>query len=77
MSDGGPKEHRHLFSSIKSESRRRDLLDSWNEIDSLVISGFVGSERDGWRLLHRTAFGEAHEIDLGDNYKIQIHLLLA
>jgi hypothetical protein len=72
-----PDGRRHLFESVESEARRRELLFRWNEIDSLVVSGFVGSERDGWRLLHQTAYGEAHEIDLGDNYSVQVHLLLA
>lgn len=70
-------DHRHLFESVKSESRRLELLSVWNEIESLVVTGFVGSESEGWSLLHRTAYGEAHEIDLGDNYAVQIHLLRA
>jgi hypothetical protein len=67
----------HLFSSVIDESKRRDLANRWSEIDASVLRGFVKSDRTGWRLLHRTDHGEAHEIDLDDEYKVQIHLLLA
>ena len=71
-----PASHRHLFQSVQSEPRRQELLSNWNEIVSQAESGLVGSETNGWRLLHQTPFGEAHEIDLGDNFSVQIHYLL-
>jgi hypothetical protein len=66
-----------LFSSVSDISKRQDLTNRWNEIDASVMRGFVKSERTGWRLLHQTEHGEAHEIDLDVEYKVQIHLLLA
>jgi len=74
--------HRQLFHAVESESRRRELQSRWDAIDevfynkqrtrSLLVDG-----REGWRILHRTEHGEAHEIDLGDGYVAQIHVLLA
>ena len=32
---------------------------------------------DGWSLLHRTLHGEAHEKDLGEGYKVRVHMLLS
>jgi len=69
-----------LFHTVKDETRRLELLSRWNEIDELVNSSNKGrrlEERVGWRLLHRTEYGEAHEIDLGESYKAQIHMLRA
>jgi hypothetical protein len=63
--------------NLQDESKRRDLTNRWSEIDASVLRGFVKSDRTGWRLLQRTDHGEAHEIDLDDEYKVQIHLLLA
>jgi hypothetical protein len=45
------------------------------DIDLLVDNGTVGTAEQGWRLLHKSAHGEAHEIDLGNGFTIQIHLL--
>lgn len=73
---------RQLFHAVESESRRRELQSRWDAVDevfynkqrtrSLLVEG-----RKGWRVLHRTEHGEAHEIDLGDGYVAQIHMLLA
>jgi hypothetical protein len=32
---------------------------------------------DGWSLLHRNSHGEEHELDLGQGYKVRVHMLLA
>jgi hypothetical protein len=66
-----------LFSSVTDESRRRRLLQQWEEINKAVVNGFKSSDRKGWRLLHRTEYGEAHEIELDDEYTVQVHALLA
>ena len=31
----------------------------------------------GWKLLHHTSRGEEHELDLGEGYKVRIHMLMA
>jgi hypothetical protein len=31
----------------------------------------------GWRLLHRTHHGEEHELELGEGFKVRVHMLLA
>lgn len=66
-----------LFSSVADENRRRELLRRWEEINKSVINGFKASDRQGWRLLHRTEYGEAHEIELDEEYTVQVHALLA
>jgi hypothetical protein len=71
------RHQRQLFSLVSNGSRRRYLENRWAAINAQVLSGFIKSDSDGWRLLHRTEFGEAHEIDLDDEYKVQVHLLRA
>jgi hypothetical protein len=31
----------------------------------------------GWRMLHKKLHGEEHEFDLGEGYKLSVHMLLA
>jgi hypothetical protein len=69
--------NRGLFSSVYDPHRRQELLSRWDEINFLVVNGFVASESEGWRRLHRTEYGLAHEIQLDDTYKVQVHMLLA
>ena len=66
-----------LFSSVTDVSRRRELLRRWEEINAAVVNGFKASDREGWRLLHQTEYGEAHEIELDEEYTVQVHALLA
>ena len=66
-----------LFSSVTDENRRRILLSRWEEINKVVTNGFRASDREGWRLLHKTEYGEAHEIELDEVYTVQVHALLA
>lgn len=52
-----------------------------DEIDALVDLGMIGAEikgtsqRKGWRLLHASEQRWTHEIDLGDGYAVQLHML--
>jgi hypothetical protein len=66
-----------LFSSVADVDRRQILLSRWEEINKAVIHGFETSDREGWRLLHRTEYGEAHEIELDEEFTVQVHALLA
>lgn len=75
--DAKRTQQRQLFSAVKDEERRRKLLQKWDEINKSVNNGFHQSERARWRLLHKTPYGEAHEIDLDDEYTVQIHTLYA
>lgn len=76
----GNRGRRSLFRAVENEYRRRDLETKWKEIDE-IVNDTSRSRRleavEGWRLLHRSLYGEAHEIDLGDNYRVQVHMLLA
>jgi hypothetical protein len=69
--------NRGLFSSVYDPHRRQELLSRWDEINFLVVNGFVASESEGWRRLHHNEYGSAHEIQLDDTYKVQVHMLLA
>jgi hypothetical protein len=75
--DVARKKQRSLFSAVKDEERRLTLLKKWDEINTSVNNGFLSSERARYRLLHKTDYGEAHEIDLDDEYTVQIHTLYA
>lgn len=76
------KKHRALFHTVEDKSERRELQAKWKDIDD-IVNDTSGARRrrldvlEGWRLLHQTEYGEAHEIDLGYDYKAQIHLLRA
>ena len=50
------------------------IAEALDEIDTLVDSGRIAS---GWRKLHESEYGRAHEIDLGDGYTVQLHQLKA
>jgi hypothetical protein len=66
-----------LFSTVTDVDRRQMLLQRWDEINLSVMNGFKASDKEGWRVLHATDFGEAHEIELDEEFKVQIHALLA
>ena len=46
-------------------------------VEKLLKRRDNNAHEDGWRLLHRKEHGEAHELDLGEGYKVQVHMLLA
>jgi hypothetical protein len=73
----GNMNQRQLFSSVTDKTKRRELLKRWDEINSSVLNGLNSSDLVGWRLLHRTEFGEAHEMELDDVHTVQLHFLLA
>jgi len=66
---------RNLFENVKNEVRRAELVANWQKISSQIENGVIPSQHEGWRLLHRSSYGEAHEIDLGEDYSLQVHLL--
>jgi len=74
------EQHRSLFHAVEDESQRRELQAKWKEIDD-IVNDTNGAHRrrlnvlEGWRLLHQTEYGEAHEIDLGYDYKAKVHML--
>jgi hypothetical protein len=67
---------RQLFSSVANDSRRLYLENRWNEIDAFLMSELKQSDWDGWRLLHRSEYGDAHEIDLDGEYTVRVRRLL-
>ena len=34
-------------------------------------------QQEGWRMLHSTKYAEEYELDLGQGYKLSVHMLLA
>lgn len=56
------------------------VMAKWRELDEETENHSHGTERrlgSGWRVLHESEHGEAHEIDIGQGYRIQVHKLLA
>jgi len=53
------------------------VMAAFDDIDQVVDNWMVDSEqeRQGWRKLHESEHGEAHEVDLGDGFVVQIHML--
>lgn len=60
---------------VENDSLPPAVAAALEDIDLLIENGLVGSERDGWRKMNETPNGHSHEIDLGDGYTIQIHIL--
>jgi len=54
------------------------VVAKWRELDHKLENHAHGSEkRSGWRLLDESRSGEAHELDIGGGYVVQVHKLLA
>lgn len=52
--------------------RRRE-----HALEKLEELGYQNLHLDGWRMLHQAEHSELHELDLGEGYKLSIHMLLA
>ena len=53
------------------------LAIAWNDFIPDIEQRVDGREhQSGWRLLHRHRRAEAHELDLGAGYSLQVHKLL-
>jgi len=53
------------------------LAAAWDDFITDIEQRVDGREHEnGWRLLHRHRKGEAHELDLGEGYTLQVHKLL-
>jgi hypothetical protein len=64
---------RSLSSSLPQRALRSlEVVDAEIELGVSAIT-----HENGWRLLHRSTHGEAHEKHLGDGFSVQVHLLLA
>lgn len=51
------------------------VVEAFDSVDQQLDSGTGLKGVAGWRKLHETKYGEAHEIDAGDGFTIQIHML--
>lgn len=69
-------QRRGLFHDVASQTRRRELLADLKQVDSIVDRGLLRTD-PRWRMLHQTDGGEAHTMDLGEGYSVQVHLLRA
>lgn len=53
------------------------VLRKWTDLDVELEHHSHDTERmHGWRVLHGDAHGEAHELDLGEGFLIQVYKLL-
>jgi hypothetical protein len=51
------------------------VVEAFDNVDQLLDSGTGVKGVTGWRKLHETNYGEVYEIDAGDGFTIQIHML--
>jgi hypothetical protein len=75
------RRQRHLKKRIRErsfpklpETIRRTMREAVSKLEQRIDDM---AHEDGWRLLHRTKHGEAHEMELGEGYKVRVHMLLA
>jgi hypothetical protein len=50
---------------------------AFGDVDTMVDKGMMSAEQPGWRKLHDNEHAHAYEMDLGDGYVVQIHMLKA
>ena len=62
---------RHLFAGALSH-RRAELLRAFHEIDDTVNQGVI---QPSWLVMYQNESGSGYEIDLGESYSVQIHIL--
>lgn len=55
-------------------SLRKKMRDA---VEKLAARLDDNAHEDGWKLLHRSKHGEAHEMEFEQGYKIRVHMLLA
>jgi len=71
-----PRKQRRAASSSRQLSQR--VLRSIEAVDEEIEAGIeVFTEESGWRLLHSSPHGQAHEKHLGEGIVAQVHFLLA
>ena len=82
--DSGPGNNRRggtrglrKVSGSRSRSVPAAVFAAFDDLDRLVDNGLVGTVEQGWRKLHESEHGEAHEVDVGNGFLVQIHLLKA
>lgn len=77
--DGGRRLRSNLSFSLDTTAKRLKMqsmseeMDIWFDIVSIQKSPL----QPGWRRLHGNEYAEGYEVDLGDGYRIQYHLLRA
>jgi hypothetical protein len=61
-----------------NRGRRRlpaEVAMALESIDDMIDDGTFSSGKHGWRTLHESMYGHAHEIDIGNGYTVQVHAL--
>jgi len=71
----GNGNRRHLREPLgRSRPVPESVAAAFDDVDRLVDNGLIEAE-GSWRKLHESKHGAAHEIDAGEGFTIQIHLL--
>lgn len=74
--DGGRRRNLREPSPPLARPVPASVVEAFDNVDRLVNSQNNGLDgMKGWRKLHESMYGEAHEIDAGDGFTIQIHML--
>lgn len=83
-----PRQQQKLEKKNETESFKLGVEDAVEQFPSWLRSKFNNAVsslekrkdgnfvEDGWKLIHRYEYGEAHQLELGEGYSVQVHLLL-
>jgi hypothetical protein len=77
-----PKDNPHrtrdrLLSETEKTVQRRQMMLLSDELDTLFDAQNIQRTRNSHRLLRSSNFVEKYEVDLGEGYTVQFHMLLA
>jgi hypothetical protein len=69
------QQRRALFYDVPVESRRLQMQADLKDIDRIVNTRGLLHSDPRWNIVHQTEHGSLHEMDLGEGYTVQVHLL--
>ena len=78
----GDRRNLRAFSPLNRKRKAEEMPELIRENLQQVVARMEkrldnNAHEDGWKLLHRNEFGEEHELELGEGYKVHVHMLLA
>ena len=74
---GGRKLRQDRGLASKHRSTPSHVLQKLSEVVQILEKEPHNARKHGWRLLHWTNHGFEHEMELGDGYKVRVHMLSA
>ena len=74
---GGRRLRRRQSESKPRETTPAHILSKMSEAVQKLEKEPHNAKKHGWRLLHWREHGFEHEMELGDGYKVRVHMLSA